>query len=112
MELADYYNWFIQRLQKYKYNVNTSKYNLSWFSVFRSLSQQQKIWWHLKTFGKVTTMDVELIYFFPHPPGIIRDIRDKLKQERMDYAIGNVEKNGYTVWGKPCKYYEYTLEEL
>ena len=112
MELRDYYEWFVNRLKKYKYDINTNKFNFNWFMLFRNLSQQQKIWWHLKTFNKVTTMDVELIYFFPHPPSIIRDIRDKLKLDGMDYIITNVEKNGYTVWGKPCKYYEYTLEEL
>lgn len=110
MELIDYYKWFKKRLKRFGY-IMPDKCNYTWFLVFKDLTQAQKVWWHLKTFKKVTTMDVELIYFFPHPPGIIRDIREKLVDEGSDYHISNKEKQGVTVWGKPCKYYEYTLKE-
>lgn len=111
MNLNDYYEWFVSRMKKNGYIMDTDKCNFCWFLVFRDRTQSQKIWWHLQTFNKVTSADIEHIYFFTHPPSIIRDIRKKLRLEGSDYRIDNETKDGVTVWGKPCKYDEYTLKE-
>lgn len=108
--LQDCYEGFIKRLNLYKYD--TSKLNISytWFLVFRKRTQAQKMWWHLKTFKKITSANAEDIYHFRHPPSIIRDIRKKLISEGSDYQINNVTKEGVDWWGNACKYDEYTLE--
>ena len=101
---------FIDRLSYYSYP--TYDITLSWFMVFRKLTQAQKLWWHLKRYKKVTSAEVERIYFFCHPPSVIRDIRKKLIQENSEYQIENVTREGFDIWGNVCKYDEYTLREL
>ena len=109
MSIESYYNDFLARLKKYGYSTEGISY--SWFLVFRKLTQAQKLWWHLKTYGKTTSAEVERIYFFCHPPSVVRDIRKKLIAEGSDYQIDNVKKEGYDIWGNTCKYDEYTLRE-
>lgn len=109
MRLVDCYNNFLNRLSYYHYSTDGISY--SWFQVFRKLTQAQKLWWHLKKYGKITSAEVERIYLFCHPPSVIRDIRKKLIQEGSDYQIDNVTKEGYDIWGNACKYDEYTLRE-
>jgi hypothetical protein len=70
------------------------------------------MWWHLKTFKKITSANAEDIYHFRHPPSIIRDIRKKLISEGFDYQINNVTKEGVDWWGNACKYDEYTLRSI
>ena len=110
MRLVDCYNDFINRLRYYHYSTEGISY--SWFMVFRKLTQAQKLWWHLKRYKKVTSAEVERIYFFCHPPSVIRDIRKKLINERSDYQIDNVTREGFDIWGNNCKYDEYTLREV
>jgi hypothetical protein len=69
------------------------------------------LWWHLKTYKKITSANAEDIYRFRHPPSIIRDIRKKLISDGANYQIDNVTKVGIDWWGNTCKYDEYTLRE-
>lgn len=108
--LQECYNGFLQRLRLYHYDTNNLNISFSWFLVFRKRTQAQKMWWHLKTFKKITSANAEDIYHFRHPPSIIRDIRKKLISEGSDYQINNVTKEGVDWWGNACKYDEYTLE--
>lgn len=110
MTLQDCYNGFIARLNQYKYDTSHINISFDWFLVFRKRTQAQKMWWHLKTFKKITSANAEDIYHFRHPPSIIRDIRKKLISEGSDYQINNVTKEGVDWWGNACKYDEYTLE--
>ena len=108
-KIAECFDDFRTRLNYYHYK--TDNLNYYWFTVFRKLTQAQKLWWHLKTYGKVTSAEVERIYLFCHPPSVIRDIRKKLIQEGSDYQIDNITKEGFDIWGNACKYDEYTLRE-
>ena len=107
MNIEECFDNFLDRLNYYHYPTDGITY--SWFLVFRKRTQAQKLWWHLQHFKKVTSAEVERIYFFCHPPSIIRDIRKKLIAEGSQYKIDNITRNGYDVWGNPCKYDEYAL---
>lgn len=105
--IEECYNAFLQRLRYYHYD--TKGITFTWFLVFRKRTQAQKLWWHLLKYKKVTSAEAERIYFFCHPPSIIRDIRKKLKADRSDYRIENITKEGLDCWGNASKYDEYTL---
>lgn len=98
-------------LQYYKYPIDSCKMNITWYNVFKKLSQAQMLYWHLKTYGKITTMHAEAIYGISHPPKRIEYIRKWLRDNKTGFVITNEHKDGLNRWGKKVKFDEYTLKK-
>lgn len=46
------------------------------FEKFCKMPQADKVWWHLRHFGKITNKECHEVYGIRHCPSAIRDLRD------------------------------------
>lgn len=76
-------------------------------------SQEDKVWWHLKTFGNITNLICRTIYGIGHTPSVIRNIRENpLKYGENKYKIMSEPEKGADRWGKKSHWVKYVLTKI
>lgn len=83
------------------------------FEKFCKSRQADKVWWHLKNFGKITNKDCHEVYGIRHCPSVIRILRDNpFTYGENHFYIESVRVNGEVDrFGKATFHDVYTLKQ-
>ena len=82
------------------------------WQVFCKLKQADKVWWHLKQFGKITNKECHEIYGIRHCPSVIRDIRNNpFVYGDQHFFIEGIESKEPDRWGNKTHFVTYTLKQ-
>lgn len=80
---------------------------------FCRISQQDKVWWHLNTFGSITNLVCRTIYGIGHTPSIIRNLRNNsFTYGENKYRIISEPEKGKDRWGNKSNWVKYTLKSI
>lgn len=99
-------------LSYFGYSIDSKKMSQSWYELFKKTTQIQKLYWHLITYGHITTREAQEIYGIAHPPKRIQNIRDHMVENNSPYKIVNVHMDGFDRWDNKCRYDEYTMQKI
>lgn len=79
---------------------------------FKKIPQTDKVWWHLKNFGKITNKECHEIYGIRHCPSVIRDIRNNpFVYGEQHFYIQDVRNKEPDRWGNVSNFEIYTLKQ-
>lgn len=85
------------------------------FEMFCKLSQTNKVWWHLKNIGTITTKDAHEIYGMRYCTSAIKAIRkDPFTYGDKHFYIDSVPTNDdgeVDRFGKKSQHFIYTLKQ-
>ena len=87
-------------------------FSLKEWESFCKLKQADKVWWHLKKFGKITNKECHEIYGIRHCPSVIRDIRNNpFVYGDQHFYIEDIRNKEPDRWGNVSNFEIYTLKQ-